>query len=76
MVISRTLAPLPHLFSLSPTLPMNEGNANKLLENVRVKTRLQELKEKAESEKFDPVKRAASEVFCSCSVRSAFNAAA
>lgn len=33
-----------------------KGNINKLLENVRVKTRLQELKEKAESEKIADVK--------------------
>ena len=33
-----------------------KGNANKLLENVRVNTRLQELKEKAESEKIADIK--------------------
>lgn len=33
-----------------------KGNANKLLENVRVKTRLQELREKAESEKIADIK--------------------
>lgn len=33
-----------------------KGNVNKLLENVRVKARLQELKEKAESEKIADVK--------------------
>lgn len=33
-----------------------KGNVGKLLENVRVKTRLQELKEKAESEKIADVK--------------------